>query len=94
MSSTATLAPTAIDDLTVWSFPIEGMTCASCVFGEHLTFNDLFWAFSYNVVPIPLTALGLLSPVVAGAAMAFSSVSSVSVVANALTPRHWKGDRP
>ena len=91
MSSTATLAPTAIGNLQDRSFPIEGMTCASCVFEERWTFNGLFWVFSYNVVPIPLAALELLSPVVAGAAMAFSSVS---VVANALTPRHWKGDRP
>ncbi|ABE45404.1 hypothetical protein [Polaromonas sp. JS666] len=91
MSSTATLAPTAIGGLAVRSFPIEGMTCASCVFNEHWALNDLFWAFSYNVVATPLVALGLLSPVVAGAAMAFSSVS---VVANALTLRHWKGDRP
>ena len=49
--------------------------------------QNLFWAFAYNVVGIPFAALGLLSPVVAGAAMA---ASSVSVMANALLLRRWR----
>ncbi|MFN3727444.1 MAG: heavy metal translocating P-type ATPase [Allosphingosinicella sp.] len=49
--------------------------------------QGLFWAFIYNVVGIPLAALGYLSPVLAGAAMA---LSSVSVVGNALTLRRWR----
>jgi Cu+-exporting ATPase len=50
--------------------------------------QNLFWAFAYNAAGIPLAALGYLSPMVAGAAMA---LSSVSVMANALLLRRWRG---
>jgi P-type Cu+ transporter len=49
--------------------------------------QNLFWAFVYNVAGIPLAALGFLSPVVAGAAMA---MSSVSVLTNALLLKRWR----
>jgi Cu+-exporting ATPase len=49
--------------------------------------QNLFWAFIYNIIGIPLAAMGFLSPTLAGAAMA---MSSVSVVSNSLLLKKWR----
>ena len=53
--------------------------------------QNLFFAFAYNVLGIPLAAIGALSPMIAGAAMA---ASSVSVVGNALLLKRWRAGAP
>ena len=53
--------------------------------------QNLFWAFAYNLVALPLAMCGVLTPVIAGTAMA---MSSVSVVTNALTLKRWRSTQP
>jgi len=69
----------------------EPLLVADAIDISHRTFSkirqNLFWAFIYNVAGIPLAALGMLNPLLAGAAMAFSSVS---VIGNALLLRRWQ----
>ncbi len=64
---------------------VDAISLSSATLGKIR--QNLFFAFIYNVLGIPLAALGMLNPVVAGAAMA---MSSVSVISNSLLLRRWK----
>jgi cation-transporting ATPase V/Cu+-exporting ATPase len=75
-------------DLTLMHGDLEGVATAIALSRRtyRTVVQNLGWAFGYNLAAIPLAAVGLLSPIVAGAAMA---LSSVSVVANSLRLRRF-----
>lgn len=76
-------------DITLISGDLEGIVAAIQLSKATIRNikENLFWALIYNTLGIPIAALGLLSPVIAGGTMAFSSVS---VVSNALRLKRWK----
>jgi Cu+-exporting ATPase len=84
-------ADVAMETAGVTLMRSDPLLIADAIEVSRATYNKirqgLFWAFFYNVIGMPLAASGLLSPMIAGAAMAFSSVS---VVSNALLLRRWR----
>jgi Cu+-exporting ATPase len=85
----------AIESADVTLMRNDLMSVADAISLSHATLSrirqNLFFAFVYNALGIPLAAFGLLSPVIAGAAMA---LSSVSVVSNSLLLRRWRAGKP
>jgi Cu+-exporting ATPase len=81
----------AIEAADITLMQSDLMSVADAISLSHATLakirQNLFFAFGYNILGIPLAAAGMLNPVIAGAAMA---MSSVSVVSNALLLKRWK----